>query len=133
MTPVEMLMLLASVVLTIVEAVVGFRYVMRHPKGGAGFLFRSGLAILLYAMTCMLPIVLVILTLPPGGRSEIEALWITLGILAWILLNALWLARLVPHLGDVTVPGWIARHWSWPDAGLILLLLSAVAGLIYAT
>jgi hypothetical protein len=131
MKSLEMLMLLASVILTITEAVAGFRHVMRHPKGGAGFLFRSGLAILIYGATAMLPVVIVILTLPPGGRSEIEALWITFGILAWILLCALWLARLAPHLGDVTIPRWIARHWSWPDWILITLLATAVIGLIY--
>lgn len=126
----DMLMLLASVVLTIAEVVVGFRYVMKHPKGGAGFLLRSGIAILIYAATCMMPVAIVILTLPPGGRSEAEALWMTLGILCWILLCALWLARFAPHLGDVAIPGWIARHWSWPDAILIGLLMLAVVGLI---
>ncbi len=124
-------MLLGSMVLTIIATFFTFRYVMRHPKGGAGFLLRSGIAILLYAITSVLPVVIVILTLPPGGRSEIEALWITLGILAWIMLSALWLARMAPHLGDVTIPGWIARRWSLPDAILIGALLLAVVGLIF--
>jgi hypothetical protein len=133
MTWIELLLLLASVVLTIIEAVFGFRYVMRHPQGGAGFLFRSGIAILIYGASAMLPVVIVILTLPAGGRSETEALWITLGILAWVLLCALWLARCAPHLGAVTIPRWVVRHWSWPDWILISLLATAIIGLIYQT
>ncbi len=129
----NVLMLLVSAVFTVIELVVTIRYLMRHPKGGAGFLLRSGLAMLVYAVTAMLPVVIVIMTLPPGGRSETEALLITLGILAWIMLVALWLARMAPLLGDVAIPGWIARSWSWPDAILIGVLLLAVVGLIYQT